>query len=176
MRIFGKLRFAAIAGAFLVPAAMPAPSGAQTALPSLLDQPPPAANRDDIRRFCANITDAARERRYAVQREELEKLRADIEAKIAAMDEKRVALERWAKRREDFSKMASEGLVEVYAKMRPDAAAQRMEKLPSDLTAALLTKLAPRAAGTILNEMSPDQAATVTVIMSAAADKNEGIN
>ncbi|TCD16201.1 MotE family protein [Oricola cellulosilytica] len=143
---------------------------AQATLPSLLDQPPPAADSDDIRRFCSNIADAARERRYAIQKEELEKLRGEVEAKIAILEQKRAELQEWAEKRDNFSKIANEGLVEVYSKMRPDAAAQRMEKLPGELTAALLTKLSARAAGTILNEMSAEQAAVVTVIMSALGD------
>jgi flagellar motility protein MotE (MotC chaperone) len=157
-------------------AGMTLQAAAQTQLPSLLEQAPPAANSDDIRRFCSNITDAARERRFAIQKAELEKLRQEIEDKITLLEEKRVELEEWAKRRDEFSEAANEGLVEVYAKMRPDAAAQRMEKLPGGLTAALLTKLSPRAAGTILNEMSPDQAANVTVIMSAVASKTDEVN
>ncbi|WP_421855220.1 MotE family protein [Oricola sp.] len=163
----------AMAAAFCLPVGK---LHAQTSLPSLLDQPPPAANSDDIRRFCSNITEAARERRYAVQKAELEKLRGEIEDKIMLLEQKRSELEEWAQKREAFSEAANEGLVEVYAKMRPDAAAQRMEKLPSELTAALLTKLKPRAAGTILNEMSAEQAAMVTVIMAAAADKTDGVN
>lgn len=143
---------------------------AQDGIATMLDQPI-EGNSDDIQRFCSNIADAARERRYAIQKEELEGLRTEVEDRIAAMEKKRAELEEWMRKREEFAKAANEGLVEVYSQMRADAAAERMEELPSNLTAALLTKLAPRTAGTILNEMSPERAATVTVIMSAAADK-----
>ena len=146
---------------------------AQQEMPSLLDAPPPAANSDEIERFCSNIADAARERRYAIQRSELEKLQAEIEERITVLEEKRADLEMWVMKRERFSEAANAGLIDVYSKMRPDAAAQRMEKLPGELTAALLTKLNARLAGTILNEMSPDQAAMVTVIMSAVAETGE---
>ena len=149
-------------------------ASAQNGTASLLDSPAPEASADDIERFCTNIADAARERRYAIQKEELETLRGEIESRIAVLEEKRAELQMWVEKRETFSAAASEGLVEVYSKMRPDAAAQRMEKLPEDLTAALLSKLKPRAAGTILNEMTADKAATVTVIMSAAADPATG--
>ncbi|QKV19641.1 MotE family protein [Oricola thermophila] len=159
------------AGAVL---AFAAPAHAQTATASILDVPPPDASMADIERFCINITDAARERRYALQKAELEALREEIEMKIAILEDKRAALKNWVELREEYASQASDDLVEVYSKMRPDAAAQRMEKLPGELSAALLSKLNPRMAGTILNEMSAERAALVTVIMSAAADKDQG--
>lgn len=157
----------AVAGGWLVSA----PAWAQNA--SILDSPMPDASIADIERFCSNITDPARERRYALQKAELESLREEIEMKMQILEEKRTELKEWAEKRESYSSAASESLVEVYAKMRPDAAAQRMEKLPGELSAALLSKLSARAAGTILNEMSADRAAMVTLIMSAAADKEQ---
>lgn len=148
-------------------------ASAQSSMPSLLEAEPPQSNTNEIARFCSNIADAARERRYAIQKADLESLQADIEERIALLEEKRADLQRWVEKRERFAKAANDGLVEIFAKMRPDAAAQRMEKLPGELTAALLTKLKPGTAGTILNEMSADKAALVAVIMSAVANKEE---
>lgn len=150
-----------------------APAAAQNATASILDAPMPDASIADIERFCSNITDPARERRYSLQKAELESLREEIEMKMQILEDKRMELKDWVEKRESYSTSASEGLVEVYAKMRPDAAAQRMEKLPGELSAALLSKLSARAAGTILNEMSAERAAMVTLIMSAAADKEQ---
>lgn len=124
----------------------------------------------DAQNFCSNIVDEARERRYAIQREELEGLRAEIEARIAELEEKRAAFELWAEKREQFAEAASEGLVAVYSNMRPDAAAERMEEIPPELSAALLTKLKPRTSAAILNEMSTGDAALITQIMAAVGD------
>ncbi|WP_193178098.1 MotE family protein [Oricola nitratireducens] len=164
------LSFAVVIAGLLAAAG---PAVAQNHTASLLDSQPPQANADDIERFCTNIADPARERRYAIQKAELQSLRDEIEARIKVLEGKRAELEMWAKRRETFSAAASAGLVDVYSKMRPDAAAKRMEKLPGELSAALLSKLNARTAGTILNEMSADRAAMVTMIMAAAADKQE---
>jgi flagellar motility protein MotE (MotC chaperone) len=152
-----------------------APAMAQDRVPSLLDEPPMPPVSDDIKQFCTNIADAARERRYALQKDELLKLQSEIESKITILEEKRADLQFWVSKREEFAKAASTGLIDVYSKMRPDAAAQRMEKLPGELSAALLSKLNPRMAGTILNEMSAERAAMVTMIMSAAGDTQIGI-
>jgi len=164
--------YATLAAAGMLSAA--APAAAQTATASILDAPMPDASIADIERFCSNITDAARERRYSLQKAELESLREEIEMKMKILEDKRTELKEWVERRDTYSSAANDDLVEVYAKMRPDAAAQRMEKLPAELSAALLSKLKARSAGTILNEMSPERAAMVTVIMSAAADKDQG--
>lgn len=151
-------RLLVIVWAVAAPAAMPVAVNAQDQAPA------------DVQNFCANIVDDARERRYAIQREELETLRADIEAKITILEERRAAYEQWAQKREEFAEAANEGLVAVYANMRPDAAAVRMEELPAELSAALLTKLKPRASAAILNEMSTKDAALITQIMAAVGD------
>lgn len=167
-----RLRPAALASAVAIVLAV-VPARAQDGTASLLNSPPPGMNADDIARFCTNIADAARERRYALQKAELQSLRDEIEQRIKILEDKRAELEMWTERRDRFASAASQDLVDVYAKMRPDAAAQRMEKLPSELSAALLIKLNARAAGTILNEMSPERAAQVTMIMAAAAEKQD---
>lgn len=172
MNRLGICAFFAAATSFALTAIVPA--SAQTATASILDAPMPDASIADIERFCSNITDAARERRYSLQKAELESLREEIEMKMKILEDKRSELKMWVERRETYSSAASDDVVEVYSKMRPDAAAQRMEKLPAELSAALLSKLKARSAGTILNEMSPERAAMVTVIMSAAADKEQG--
>ena len=146
---------------------------AQSPMPSLLDSDPPEANMNEIERFCSNIADAARERRYAMQKAELEELKADIDERIALIDSKKAELQTWVEQRERFAEAANKTLVDVFAQMRPDAAAQRLEKMPGELSAALLSKLSPRQAGTILNEMSTDRAALVSMIMSAVGDTGE---
>ena len=126
---------------------------------------------DDVQRYCTSFADAARDRRYELKRIELEKLEADVEKRIAAMEEKRAELEAWFKKREEFASKAEASLVGIYKNMRPDAAAARMEELGPDLVAALLLKLPERAAGVILNEMNVEKAALVTNVMVAAAEQ-----
>ncbi|MBZ0163221.1 MAG: MotE family protein [Notoacmeibacter sp.] len=123
----------------------------------------------DVTRFCSNVIDEARERRYALKEQELQALMKDVESRIAVLEEKRAAYVEWMRRREDFASQATESIVDIYAKMRPDAAAQRMEILQADLAAAILLKLPSRNAGIILNEMSAKSAAVITSIIADAA-------
>ena len=128
---------------------------------------------DDIRRFCSNIADAARDRRYALQKAELETLRKDIDVRMAALEEKRAEYESWLKRRNDFLEKAEGNVVDIYSRMRPDAAAERLAEVDVELAAGILMKLQARTAGVILNEMESKAAATITGIMASAARKQD---
>lgn len=124
---------------------------------------------DEISEFCANITDAARDRRHALQLQELEGLRKDIDSRIAQLEAKRAEYEEWLKRREEFMKSAEAGVVDIYSRMKADAAAERLADVEPMLAAAILMKLNTRQAGVILNEMNRKAAAELTGIMAAAA-------
>jgi flagellar motility protein MotE (MotC chaperone) len=52
----------------------------------------------EVERFCSNIADAARDRRYQIQAQELATLQADIDKRIAALEEKRKEYEAWLQR------------------------------------------------------------------------------
>lgn len=128
-----------------------------------------ARDESEIQRFCSNIADAARDRRYALQAEELEQLQAGIDERMKALETKRAEYEQWLKRREVFLARAEESVVKIYAGMKPDAAAERLAMVNAELAAAILMKLDARKAGVILNEMDQKAAATLTGIMASAA-------
>lgn len=128
---------------------------------------------EDIRRFCSNIADAARDRRYALQKAELQVLQGEIDERMAALETKRLEYEEWLKRRNDFLAQAETNLVDIYARMRPDAAAERLAAVHVELAAGILMKLEARKASLILNEMKSEAAATLTGIMGSAARKQD---
>ncbi|MFB9981736.1 MotE family protein [Mesorhizobium kowhaii] len=128
-----------------------------------------APDQSEIERFCSNIADAARDRRYALQAEEMKQLQAGIDQRMKALEEKRAEYETWLKRREVFLARAEDGVVQIYAGMKPDAAAERLAIVNPDLAAAILMKLDSRKASVILNEMDQKAAATLTGIMASAA-------
>ncbi|WP_246727940.1 MotE family protein [Chelativorans sp. Marseille-P2723] len=128
-----------------------------------------AVPQDEVARYCSSIADAAKDRRYALQAQELEKLKDEVDARIAILEEKRAEYESWLARREDFLAAAEDNLVRIYSSMRPDSAAERLAEVRLELAAAILMKLEPRVAGIILNEMNSKAAATLTSIMASAA-------
>ncbi|MCR4264791.1 MotE family protein [Nitratireductor sp. ZSWI3] len=133
------------------------------------DEAPADMPADEVQRFCTNIADAARDRRYSLQAMELTKLKSEVDERIAALEGKRAEYEEWLERRNVFLAKAEDGIVSIYASMRPDAAAERLAEVPADLAAAILMKLEPRTAGVILNEMNSKSAAALTNIIASAA-------
>ncbi len=150
-------------------------AGAVLAL--LFGQPAAGADEDrnqsEVERFCGNIADAARDRRYQLQTQELQKLQGAIDTRMAALEAKRAEVETWMKRRDEFLGLAEDSVVKIYRTMKPDAAAERLAELRTDLAAAILMKLEPKRAGIILNEMETKRAATLTGVMVNAARKED---
>jgi flagellar motility protein MotE (MotC chaperone) len=132
-----------------------------------------AKEQSEIERFCGNIADAARDRRYAMQAAELKALQAELDKRIKTLEDKKVEYEEWLKRREEFLAQAEDNVVKIYARMKPDAAAERLSELQAELAAGILMKLDSRKAGTILNEMDKKAAATLTGIMAAASRRED---
>lgn len=135
---------------------------------SMLD----TATQDEIRQFCGSIIEPARDQRYLMQKQELEKLQADVDSRIAVLEERKAEYEDWLKRRHDFMKQAEGQLVEIYRKMPADAAAPQLQETNAILAAAIIMKLPPRQSSLILAEMEPEMAAKVASIMSSASDPN----
>lgn len=146
------------------------PAFAQSALGQ--QSPPESATEAEIRQFCTSIADAARDQRYLLQKQELEKLQADVDGRIAILEKRREEYEDWLSRRNEFMKQAEGQLVEIYRKMAPDAAAPQLEQTNVMLAAAIIMRLPPRQSSLILTEMNPDKAAKVAAIMSSAGDPN----
>lgn len=137
------------------------------------DAPAAMPGQSEVERFCGNIADAARDRRYQIQAEELKALQGEIDARIAALEKKRAEYEDWMRKRDAFLAEAQEDVVKIYRTMKPDAAAERLAELRIDMAAAILMKLEPKRAGTILNEMETKRAATLTAVMVNVARKED---
>jgi len=132
-------------------------------------QSPPPSLEDEIRAFCGNIADAARDQRYLLQKKELEELQGGVDERIRLLEERTVKYKDWLQKREDFMRVADTQLIEIYKNMRPDSAAQQLEIVTPGVAAAIVMKLSPRLASQILNEMDTKKAAALTGIIAAAA-------
>lgn len=126
--------------------------------------------------YCMNITDLATETRNAILQESLSNAEAEVDAKLAVLEEKMATFEEWLKKREEFLQIANQSLIEIYKTMRPDAAAERMTELDPVVSAAIIAKLDPKVAGAILQEMKPDRAATITLVLSSAGETENATN
>ncbi|MBX4939712.1 MotE family protein [Rhizobium binae] len=155
--------------------ALPAAGLVLLSIPSAFAQEHPEGDitsQDEIKQFCTNIADPARDQRYLLQKQELEKLRADIDARVAEMDKRKAEYQDWLKRRDDFLKQAEAGLTEIYKKMKPDAAALQLQDMNIEVASAVIMRLSPRQSSLILNEMDPKKAAAIASIIASASDPN----
>lgn len=125
----------------------------------------------EIQQYCTNVIDQARDQRYLLQKQDLEKLQQDIDNRIAVMEARKAEYEDWLQRRNDFMKQAEANLVNVYKTMKADAAAPQLQEINAGIAAAIIMKLPPRQSGLILAEMDAKKAATIASIMSSATDK-----
>lgn len=119
--------------------------------------------------YCENIADAAEEARVAIRARYLKKLETRIEDRMTALEVKRMDVEKWMKRREEFIERAQRNLVEIYTAMRPEAAAQQISIMDDETAAAILLKLKPRVASAILNDIKPKRAARLAAVIAGSA-------
>ncbi|MGK8642026.1 MotE family protein [Brucella anthropi] len=159
------LLLAASAPALAQQATTPAPAPVEASAAQQLASSPPLGNLDEIRKFCGNIDDQAADARYALQAKQLTELKADVEERMRALEEKRREYEMWLKRRDEFVSKAQDSLVDIISKMKPDAAAAQMALIGDEAAAALILKLNPRVSSIILNEMPPEKAAKLARVI-----------
>jgi flagellar motility protein MotE (MotC chaperone) len=127
-------------------------------------------SEEEIKQFCSNIAEPARDQRYLLQK--LEKLRADVDSRIAEMQKRKDEYQDWLKRRDVFMKQAEAGLTDIYKKMKPDAAAQQLQSVKIEVAAAVIMRLNASQSSLILNEMDPQKAAVIANIIASASDPN----
>nr|WP_316652345.1 MotE family protein [uncultured Gellertiella sp.] len=151
----------------------PAPAGEAAVKLKLRQQPlTEMSSEEEIKKFCTNIADAAKDRRYLLQKQELDKLQADINSRITILEKRKAEYQDWLKRRNDFLAQTEANLISVYKTMKADAAAPQMEQLNPEVAASIIMKLPARQSGLILSEMDPRKAAMVAAVMTRAVDPN----
>jgi flagellar motility protein MotE (MotC chaperone) len=140
------------------------PGSAQSVVPSA------NATTDEIQRFCTSIADPARDQRYLLQKQDLEKLQTEVNDRIKTLEARKAEYQDWLSRRNEFMKRAEAGIIDIYKNMKPDAAAPQLEKVNPMLAAAIVMKLPAKQTSLIFSEMAPDKVAAIAAIMSSAAD------
>jgi len=123
----------------------------------------------DMLQYCVNISDKAKEARYARIRAELEDAGKTVDQKLEKLEAKLVEVRDYVDRREKFLENARGAIINIFGTMRADAAAAQLSELDSVSASAILMKLPPDRASTIMNEMSPKQAAEIAKMLIAAS-------
>lgn len=129
-------------------------------------------SQQEVQQFCGNIVDSARDQRYLLQKQELEKLQGDINTRITELENRRAEYQDWLKKRNAFLASAKASLVEIYKTAKADEVAPQFDQMNINIAAAIIMQLPPRQSGLILAEMDAQKAAMVAMIMARAADPN----
>ncbi|MDR1397970.1 MAG: hypothetical protein LBJ14_09615 [Desulfarculales bacterium] len=134
---------------------------------------------------------AAEEARLNLERQSMEQLRGDIEARLAELKQVQAAMEavtsigEQQEKATDDIKMSMEEretkvlqVSKIIGQMKPAAGASVITMLRNDLAVEVVSKLSPRIAGRIMNAMPPEKAAVVSSLMAsqnkvAAAEDNQ---
>jgi flagellar motility protein MotE (MotC chaperone) len=123
-----------------------------------------------IEQYCTSVQDAATDARLELQRSRLEQTQRELEKRIKILDARIAESKDWMKKRTDFSRQASDGLVEVYSKMNAQAAAAQILAINERLAAAILSKLPPKITSNILAEMDAKRAARLSSLLATVAE------
>lgn len=148
---------AAVCTGFPVPGACAGQNKSEEARPA--DAAKPSA---DIKQFCANNAAMAGDARIAWQTSKLLDLEAQINQRLAELEDRKAQIIEWLRKRDEAMQKASESVVAIFSHMKPAAAAAHLSAMDESLASAVLAKLPPRAASAILNEMEPARAAQLT--------------
>lgn len=132
--------------------------------------PSDKSSQQEVQQYCGSIVDAARDQRYLLQKQELDKLQSDINARVAELEKRKAEYQDWLKKRDDFLAKAKADLVNIYKTAKADEVVPQFDEMDIKIAAAIIMQLPPRQSGLILSGMDAKKAATVAAIMSSAAD------
>lgn len=132
-------------------------------------------NEKDMLQYCVNVSDEAREARYALIKAKLDETEAEVDQKLVSLEKKLKAVREYVEIRKEFQAAAEAQVVSIFGTMRPDAAAQQIARLDVRLAAAIIMKLDPKVSSIILAEMRPKAAATLAGFISASMMSEEKV-
>jgi flagellar motility protein MotE (MotC chaperone) len=165
----GRGSFAILAAAVSL-ALLPSAQAQQQQPPLLGAAPETNTSQQEVQQYCGTIVDAARDQRYLIQKQELEKLQADVTDRIKMLETRRAEYQDWLKRRDDFVSKAKDGLVDIYKSSKADEVAPQFNEMDITIAAALIMRLPARQSSQILSAMDAKKAAMVARIMASAAN------
>jgi len=129
--------------------------------------------REEVFKYCLNVSDQAMEARNAVMMKRMAKIEAEVDQKLDQLEERIAVLRTWTERRDEFLARSSDSLIQIFQTMRSDAAALQLTELGPGVAASVVAKLEPKYSSAILAEMKPDDAAKITMILTSAMATDE---
>ncbi len=122
----------------------------------------------DFQKYCYNNSDSVHDAKFAWQVKTITKMEKQLKQASERLEKKKLELEKWVKRREEFIEKMTDTLVKIYSKMDPEKASAQISIMDYDTAVSLLVKLKASESSAILNEMKPENASQLIRIMVGA--------
>lgn len=124
--------------------------------------------------YCSSFAESAAETRFALQQERLAKLKKDVEARLAELQDESKRLQDFLNARQKVRQQIGEGLTKIYASMEPEAAVKVIKRLHPAVAAEILVNLNAKQAGNILALMDAKDSSRIVVFMASIAYARSG--
>lgn len=115
----------------------------------------------------------AEEDRINRQREELNKLRADVDTRIEELKKVQVVLEELVKTEQTQRQDRLTQLVKVLTSMRPASAAAVVGRLDDQMAVEVFSRMQSRAAGAVMGALKPEQAARISEMLTRTREAQQ---
>ncbi len=156
----------------MVVSAMAAVSGAFAPRFALGEDRPQGTDDHSIAEdYCENFSSIAADLRASRQKQELNRLKDEVDAKLREVQARSEELKELIRKRNEMLQLASDELLKIYSKMDPEAAARQLEKIDPETAASILRRLKPQLASEVLAVMEVKRA-SILVQMIARQNSN----
>ncbi len=116
---------------------------------------------------------AAQEARMSRERQDLERLRTEVNKRVEELKKVQVALEELVAAEQKQRRKRIQQLVKVLSNMRPPAAAAVVEKLDDAMAVEIFKLMQSRTAGKVMASLKPSQAARISELLAREQKSRE---
>ncbi|MFZ5585898.1 MAG: MotE family protein, partial [Thermodesulfobacteriota bacterium] len=116
---------------------------------------------------------AAKEALLARERQEIEKLKAEVVNRIDELKKVQLALEELIKAEQDKRSERIEQIVKLLGNMRPDAAGAVVSRLDDQMAVEVFSRMQPRIAGKVMAAIDPARAARISELITRQKQARE---
>ena len=100
------------------------------------------------------------------ERKDLEKLREEVNTRIAELKKVQTVLEQLVSTEQSQRRKRLQQLVKVLSNMRPPSAAAVVEKLDDQMAVEIFDLMQSRMAGKVMGNLKPEQAARISELLA----------
>jgi flagellar motility protein MotE (MotC chaperone) len=116
--------------------------------------------------YCESFSNVAADFRARLQKEELERLKQEIDGKLREVKARTDELNSAMEKRDLMLALASEEVLKIYTRMEAEPAAKQLEKIDIETAASVIRRLKPQLASDILAAMDVKHASSLVQMIA----------